>query len=104
MSKVFSAKLASIEFEYEMGGKTAAFTWRAPSTLEFEQELERSEKITAAQLGGFAREKVRARLSAKGAITIDELIADQEKNGNLYEFIGELDKAVADEKNAKKRS
>ncbi|MDR2152766.1 MAG: hypothetical protein LBO72_08095 [Helicobacteraceae bacterium] len=101
MSKVFSAKLNSVEFEYELGGAKAAFNYRSPTTLEIDAEIT-SEAKEGATLIAASRAKLRERLEAKGAIDVEELIADQEKNGNLYEFIGALE-ALLQEERAKKK-
>jgi hypothetical protein len=104
MSKVFSAKTAQVEFEYELGGKKALFAYRGPTTSEVNEELEREGKITGSEIVKLTREKALNRLTAKGAISVEELIKDQEKSGNLYDLINELDALVVDEKNAKRRS
>jgi hypothetical protein len=103
MSRVFSAKLNAVLFEYEIGAKKGEFEYRSPSTIEIDDEIERGE-MSGEAIKTYARDKLRARLKPAGraAISVDELVADQEANGNLYEFIGELDKLLFDERAKKK--
>jgi hypothetical protein len=102
MSRVFSAKLNVITFDYEINGSKSAFEYRSPTTLEIDDEIAQSE-ATNKEVIALTRKKLRERLTAKGtAISVETLIKDQEYHGNLYEFIGELDKALAEERATKK--
>ena len=103
MSKVFSATLNSVEFNYQLGDERAAFVYRSPTTLEIDEDITRGEKA-AADIVELSRAKLRGRLTAKGDIDVEELIADQEKNGNLYEFLGALEALLEDERAKKKKS
>jgi hypothetical protein len=102
MSKLFSATLNDVGFDYELGGVKSAFSYRSPTTLEIDADIV-GEK-SGAELIAASREKLRGRLTAKGAISVEELIADQEQNGNLYEFIGALEALLQEERAKKKRS
>jgi hypothetical protein len=102
MSRVFSAKLSVIAFEYEIGDKKAGFEYRSPTTLEIDEAVNHDtgvkEALSSVRAGLLARLK-----AIKGAFGVAELIADQEQNGNLYDLYTELEKALAEEKNEKKR-
>ena len=100
MSKVFSAKLRVLEFYYEfLDGKTAKLTYRSPTTNEIDEAIARGDNKTPDDLQkNFAK-----RLSGDQQ-AIDALLMEQRESGNLYELIGELEKELADEKNAKRRT
>ena len=102
MSKVFSAKLNSVEFSYELpDGAVVKLSYRSPTTAEIDESVRADDN----PLENIERAKAsfRARLGGDKK-TVEAVIADQQDNGNLYEFIGELEAALADAKAAKKRS
>ncbi|MDR1451369.1 MAG: hypothetical protein LBI57_03430 [Helicobacteraceae bacterium] len=102
-SQVFSAKLRVVEFEYEIGDKRGTFSYRAPNTIEIDREIEMS--ASREGMPEYIKRKAAARISkVSGDLSAEKIIADQRENGNLYEFIGALEKLAENEKNAKARS
>jgi hypothetical protein len=105
MSKVFSAKLNSVEFDYEfLDGTQAKFGFRQSSTEEIDNsaDLESGAGDTRALLAN-AKTQIKARLTGDETL-IEKLINEQMKSGNLYEFSGELNALLASERAKKKRS
>jgi hypothetical protein len=103
MSKIFSAKRNSIEFEYEfIDGKKASLAYLSPTANDLIAAAA-SENAKGADLVKSLIESFKSRINGD-AKAIDRLIAEQSEQGDIFGLIGELESALTEERAKKKAS
>jgi hypothetical protein len=102
MNRVFSAKLKTIDFDYEFAnGSRATFTYRSPNTSELIAAAERGDIGTAEALN-IVKTQFEERLTSRSESAVKELIAEGMESGNLFDLMRELELLLEESKAAKK--
>lgn len=99
MSKVFSAKRKSVEFEYEfLDGTKATLKARTLSTKEQEEiqkEFNEKEIVPA------VKKQLKMVLAGNDKNIVKKLLEEQYENGDIIEFSGSINELIREEKEKK---
>ena len=99
MSKVFSAKRKTVEFEYEfLDGTNATLKARTLSTKE-QEELQKEFKD--GDIVSAVKKQLQMILAGNDKEIVKKLIEEQYENGDLIEFSGSINELIREEKEKK---
>ena len=100
MSKVFSAKRKTVEFEYEfLDGTKATLKARSLSTKE-QEELQKEFEDEKNAIEGI-KKSIRLALAGNDKDIVEKVINEQYENGDLIEFVGSINELIREEKEKK---
>ena len=99
MSRIFSAKRKTVEFEYEfLDGTKATLKARTLSTKE-QEELQK--EFNEKEIVAAVKKQLKMILAGNDKEIIKKLIEEQYENGDLIEFSGSINELIREEKEKK---
>lgn len=99
MSRIFSAKRKTVEFEYEfLDGTKATLKARTLSTKE-QEELQK--EFNEKEIVAAVKKQLKMILAGNDKEIVKKLIEEQYENGDLIEFSGSINELIREEKEKK---